>query len=325
MARIKYYYDTESCKYERIKVSKGDMVINFLGFLFIGVIIAIGLIVVYFANFDSPKEALLKKENKELELKYDLLDKEVEQINQIMLALQERDDEIYRTIFEANPIPESVREAGVGGVNKYQSLLEEGLEREKLILGTFQKIDKLKKKMYIQSKSYDEILKMANDKAIMLASIPAIQPISNKELRRLASGYGMRIHPIYKVRKMHTGVDFSAERGTPIYATGDGVVQRASYSLGGYGRQVEINHGYGYVTKYAHMSKFIVKKGQRVKRGEIIGYVGSTGTSVAPHLHYEVIKNNKKVNPVHYFFNDLTSEEYEEMLRISSVENQSLS
>ncbi|MEQ8361074.1 MAG: peptidoglycan DD-metalloendopeptidase family protein [Cytophagales bacterium] len=325
MARIKYYYDTESCKYERIKVSKGDIFINFLGFLFLGVIIAVGLLFVYFTNFDSPKEALLKKENKELLLKYDLLSKELNQVENILTALQDRDDDIYRTIFEANPIPESVREAGVGGANKYQALMEEDLEQETLILSTFQKIDKIKKKMYIQSKSYDEILKMANDKAKMLASIPAIQPISNKELKRLASGYGMRIHPIYKVRKMHTGVDFSAERGTPIYATGDGIVRRATYSLGGYGRQVEINHGYGYVTKYAHMSKFIVKKGQKVKRGEIIGYVGSTGTSVAPHLHYEVIRNKKKVNPVHYFFNDLSAEEYEEILKLSSVENQSLS
>ncbi len=325
MARIKYYYDTESCKYERIKVSKGDIFINFLGFLFLGVIIAVALLFVYFTNFDSPKEALLKKENKELLLKYDLLSKELNQVENILTALQDRDDDIYRTIFEANPIPESVREAGVGGANKYQALMEEDLEQEALILSTFQKIDKIKKKMYIQSKSYDEILKMANDKAKMLASIPAIQPISNKELKRLASGYGMRIHPIYKVRKMHTGVDFSAERGTPIYATGDGIVRRATYSLGGYGRQVEINHGYGYITKYAHMSKFIVKKGQKVKRGEIIGYVGSTGTSVAPHLHYEVIRNKKKVNPVHYFFNDLSAEEYEEILKLSSVENQSLS
>jgi murein DD-endopeptidase MepM/ murein hydrolase activator NlpD len=325
MARIKYYYDTESCKYERIKVSKGDIFINFLGFLFLGVIVAVGLIFVYFTNFDSPKEALLKKENQELILKYELLNKEIAQVDKILNALQTRDDDIYRTIFEASPIPESVREAGVGGANKYQALIDEDLEEENLILSVFQKIDKIKKKMYIQSKSYDEILRMANDKAKMLASIPAIQPVSNKELRRLASGYGMRIHPIYKVRKMHTGVDFSAERGTPIYATGDGVIKRASFSLGGYGRQVEINHGYGYVTKYAHMSKFIVKKGQKVKRGEIIGYVGSTGTSVAPHVHYEVIKNNKKVNPVHYFFNDLSAEEFEEILRLSSLENQSLS
>lgn len=325
MARIKYYYDTESCKYERIKVSKGDIFINFLGFLFLGVIIAIALLFIYFTNFDSPKEALLKKENKELLLKYELLNKELNQVENILLALQDRDDDIYRTIFEASPIPESVREAGVGGSNKYQDLLDEGLEQEALVVSTFQRIDKIKKKMYIQSKSYDEILKMANDKAKMLASIPAIQPVSNKELKRLASGYGIRIHPIYKVRKMHYGVDFSAERGTPIYATGDGIVRRATYSFGGYGRQVEINHGYGYVTKYAHMSKFIVKKGQKVKRGEIIGYVGSTGTSVAPHVHYEVIRNGKKVNPVHYFFNDLSPEEYEEILKLSNIENQSLS
>ncbi len=325
MARIKYYYDTESCKYERIKVSKGDIFINFLGFLFLGVVIAVVLLLVYFNNFDSPKEAILKKENSELILKYDLLNQELGQVEKILTALEDRDDDIYRTIFEASPLPQSVREGGVGGANKYQTLIEERLEQEELVISTFQRIDKIKKKMYIQSKSYDEILKMANDKAKMLASIPAIQPISNKELKRLASGYGMRIHPIYKVRKMHTGVDFSAERGTPIYATGDGVVRKASYSLGGYGRQVEIDHGYGYITKYAHMSKFIVKEGQKVKRGEVIGYVGSTGTSVAPHLHYEVIKNSKKVNPVHYFFNDITAEEYEEILKLSSVENQSLS
>jgi murein DD-endopeptidase MepM/ murein hydrolase activator NlpD len=324
MARIKYYYDTETCRYERIKRSKWDIFMNFLGFLFISVVFAIGMLSISNIYFDSPKEAKLKKENEELRLYYEMMEKDLGRLNEMLTVLQERDDNIYRVIFEAEPIPSTIRQAGIGGTERYKELLEKGLRREDLILNNLKKVDQLKKQMYIQTKSYDDIIRLANDKEKMWACIPAIQPIANKELTRMASGFGVRMHPIYKVRKMHTGCDFSAPRGTPIYATGDGVVKLVRSDYGGYGKQVEIDHDYGYVTKYAHMDKFNVRKGQQVKRGEIIGYVGNTGSSTAPHLHYEIIKDHKKVNPMNFFFQDLNSDEYEKLLELASRENQSL-
>ncbi len=286
--------------------------------------LAIAIVMISNLYFDSPKEALLKKENDELRLYYEMMEKDVSRLNDMLTVLQDRDDNIYRIIFEAEPIPSTIRQAGVGGTERYKELLEKGLKREDLILSNLQKIDQLKKQMYIQTKSYDDIIRMANDKEQMWASIPAIQPISNQELKRMASGFGYRMHPIYKVRKLHTGCDFSAPRGTPIYATGDGEVSLVRSQYSGYGKEVEIDHGYGYVTKYAHMDKFNVKKGQKVKRGEIIGYVGNTGGSTAPHLHYEVIKDRKKVNPMNFFYQDLNAEEYEKLLELASRENQSL-
>ena len=325
MARIKYYYDTETCKYERVKATKSDIFLNALGFLFISMVLSVGIVFAYFSYFESPKEAMLRKENEELKFYYDLIDKKLTESSEMLSSLNERDDNIYRVIFAADPIPKSIRDAGIGGSERYKKLLDEGLEQEELILSTLGKIDMLKKQMYIQTKSYDEIIALAKRKNEMLANTPAIQPIENKKLKRMASGFGMRIHPIYKVRKMHTGCDFTARRGTPIYATGDGVVKEVQTKYGGYGKKVILEHGFGYHTLYAHMSKFNVKIGQKVKRGEIIGYVGNTGASTAPHLHYEVIYKGKKVNPVHYFFNDLDQGQYEEILELASRENQSLS
>ena len=242
-------------------------------------------------------------------------------IEVVLDDIQKRDDNIYRTIFEADPIPTSIRKQGFGGINRYKEL--EGFSNSKIIIETSSKIDQLTKQLYLQSKSFDEIIDLTKDKLSMLASIPAIQPVSNKNLKRMASGYGYRIHPIYKTRKLHTGMDFSAKIGTEIYATGNGKISKVRRSKKGYGNYVEINHGYGYKTLYAHMSKSIVKKGQKVKRGEVIGYVGNTGTSVAPHLHYEVHKNGKKIDPVNFYYNDLSTEEYSKMLEISSQNNQS--
>lgn len=324
MARIKYYYDTETCKYERVKVSSWDIFLNLLGFFTVALILAVGILLGYNAYFDSPKEALLKKENEELKMYYDLLKKDMGEAQDMLASLQDRDDQIYRVIFEAEPIPSSIREAGVGGSNRYKDLIESDLEREELIVESFKKIDKIKKQMYIQTKSFDEIAKMAKNKEELWACTPAIQPISNQELKRLASGFGMRIDPIYKVSRMHAGIDFSAERGTPIYATADGVIKTVRYDLGGFGNYVVIDHGFGYETLYGHMDKQLVKVGQKVKRGETIGLVGSTGKSTAPHVHYEVHVNGKAINPVHYFFQGVTPEEYEEILRLSSIENQSL-
>ena len=235
--------------------------------------------------------------------------------------IQQRDDNICRVIFEADPIPSSIRKAGFGGVNRYKDI--RNFSNSELVIEVTKKADKLSKQLYIQSKSFDEVINLAKNKADMLASIPAIQPIANKDLGRVASGYGYRIHPIYKTRKLHTGMDFTAPQGTPIYSTGDGKIEKVKRSRKGYGNHVIIDHGYGYQTLYAHMKKYIVYRGQKVKRGEIIGYVGSTGTSVAPHLHYEVMKNKRKINPVNYYYNDLSPEEYNKMLEISSQNNQS--
>ncbi len=324
MARIKFYYDTETCQYERAKATKGEVLLNILGFLLVCLVFSGLFFFVFSAWFGSPNEKRLQKENEELKTYYEMINKELTTTNHMMAALQERDDDIYRVIFESQPIPESVRSAGIGGVNRYKDLIDKDLEQDELIINTFARIDKLKKQMYIQTKSYDDIVTMAKSKSKMLASIPAIQPVENKELHALCSGFGFRIHPIYKVKKMHTGVDFHAREGTPVYSTGDGVVCTAEQDNGGYGNQLEVDHGYGYVTKYAHLSKFVAKRGQKVKRGELIAYSGNTGTSVAPHLHYEVIKGGVKVNPVYFFYNDLNSEEYEKILHLASVENQSL-
>ena len=323
MARIKYYYDTETCKYERIRVSKWDILLNSLGIFTLSLILAVALLFISSNYFESPQVSLLKKDNKELTIYYDDMQKDLDQMKSMITALQERDDNIYRVIFEADPIPSTIRQAGVGGTDRYRALREEKLVREDLVIGTFGKIDKLKKQMYIQTKSYDDILQMAKNKTDMLAAIPSIQPIPNKDLKRLASGYGMRMHPILKVIRMHAGCDFSAPQGTPIFATGDGKIIRARYFKTS-GNMITIDHGYGYMTKYLHMVKFAVKEGQIVKRGDIIGYVGNTGLSKAPHCHYEIWKDKKHINPVNYFYNDVTDEEYDKLLELASRENESL-
>jgi murein DD-endopeptidase MepM/ murein hydrolase activator NlpD len=324
MSKIKYYYDTETCKYERVKVSRWDVLLNISGFVVLVLVAGISLVIIFDTYFESPKAARLKKENEELTFYYEMLSKDMERANEMLQSLQERDNNVYRTIFEAEPIPLSVRNAGVGGVDRYNDLLENGLEREEIILNTFQRIDQLKRQLYIQTKSYDDLLSMADSKSEMLATLPAIQPVSNKELRRLASGFGMRVHPIYKVKMMHPGIDFSAPQGTPVYATGGGKVKQVKSSFTGYGKQVIIDHGYGYLTRYAHLQDFNVKAGQEVERGQCIGYVGNTGTSTAPHLHYEVFKDDERVNPIYYFYQDITAEEYEILVQLASIENQSL-
>lgn len=324
MSKIKYYYDTETCKYERVRVKKRDVVINALGFLSLSMVLAVSIILVLSQYFDSPKEAALKQENEDLKQYYSLMESQLNNMEDMLEVLQAKDDRVYRAIFEAEPIPTTVREAGSGGVLKYKNLLESELENKELIIGNLNKLDKVKKKMYIQTKSYDEILELANNKEAYYAAMPAIQPIRNDDLRRFASGYGMRTDPILKVKKMHYGADFSAQQGTPIYATADGTISRTRKSVTGLGWNIKIDHGFGMETLYGHMSRFAVKVGQKVKRGQIIGYVGNTGKSTAPHLHYEVHINGKAKNPVYYFYQDLNADEFDEILRLSSIENQSL-
>ncbi|HEU5147139.1 MAG TPA: M23 family metallopeptidase [Chryseosolibacter sp.] len=324
MARIKYYYDTETCKYERVRTRKSDIVLNALGFLSLTVMMAVGLLILYDNYFDSPKELILKNEVKELEFYYDKLNKDIEQISQILDDIEQRDDNIYRVVLGAEPIEKSVRDAGVGGADRYADIRNKNIRHSDLVIALHEKVDRVRRKLYIESKSQDEVVQLAEKKEKLYASIPAIQPIANKQLIALASGFGLRIHPVYKVKKMHNGIDFAASIGTPIYATADGTIAKAEVRFSGYGKMIEIDHGFGYRTRYAHMHDFAVKKGQQVKRGDLIGYVGNTGLSTAPHLHYEVFINDQRVDPVHYFFNDLTAAEYEKILELASAENQSL-
>ena len=316
MAKVKYYYDTKTLSYKRIELSVANKLKKILYFLFGSALTGFIMVVIFLQFFDSPKEKILNREIQQLSIQYKIIKNKLEKAEIVLDDLQKRDDNIYRLIFEADPIPKSIRKAGFGGVNRYNDLT--GFKNSELVISTSKKIDQVTKQLYIQSKSFDEIIELAKNKTTMLASIPAIQPVSNKDLSRMASGFGNRIHPIYKTRKFHAGMDFSAKTGTPIYATGDGEISKVKRSRKGYGNHVVINHGFGYKTLYAHMSKYIVKKRQKVKRGDIIGYVGNTGTSVAPQLHYEVHKDDKKMNPVNFYNNDLTPEQFEKMLLISS-------
>lgn len=322
MAKIKYYYDTKTLSYKPIKLNSSEKIRGYFIFFLSSILLSFFILLIFYQFFDSPKEKRLKLEIQNLTSQYKVINNDMKQVETVLDEIQERDDNIYRVIFEADPIPTSIRKQGFGGVNRYEKLL--GLSNSELMINTSKKIDQLTKQLYLQSKSFDEVIDLAKNKSNMLASIPAIQPVANKDLKRMASGYGYRIHPIYKTRKMHYGMDFSAKTGTEIYATGDGIVSKIKRSKRGYGNYVKINHGFGYETLYAHMSKYIVKRGQKVKRGEVIGYVGNSGISTAPHLHYEVRKDNKKINPMNFYYNDLSPEEYEKMLEISLQSNQSL-
>ncbi|MGY6648655.1 M23 family metallopeptidase [Wenyingzhuangia sp. IMCC45574] len=322
MAKAKFYYDPETLSYQPIKRDTKKTLRNTL--LYSLAVLLIGLIgfVTFSTIIKSPSERATLRELNNLQFNYQLLEKKMAESSAILEEIQQRDNNIYRIIFEAKPISNEERNAGFGGVNRYKSLGD--YKNSELIIEATKNMDILQKRLVVQSKSLDEIVKLAKNKAEMLASIPAIQPVANKDLKRMASGYGMRIHPIYKTKRMHWGMDFSSPQGTHIYATGNGVVKLAKKSRKGFGHHIIIDHGFGYETLYAHMSKFNVRRGQKVKRGDLIGFVGSTGSSTAPHLHYEVKKGNKKMNPVYFYHNDLTPEEYETMLMLSTQENQSL-
>jgi murein DD-endopeptidase MepM/ murein hydrolase activator NlpD len=270
---------------------------------------------------DSPKEKALKREIAQMSLQYELMNKDLESVEKVLSHLEQTDDNLYRTIFEAEPIPASLREGGIGGVNRYSEL--EGYDNSRIVVETAMKLEKIRKKVYIQSKSFDDLIILAREKEDMLKAIPAILPISNNDLTRTASGFGLRIHPYYKITKFHYGMDFTAPLGTDIYVTGDGVVESVISSRRGYGNHIIINHGFGYRTVYAHLESFNVRVGQKVRRGDVIGFVGNTGMSLAAHLHYEVELNGIKVDPANYYFNDLSPEEYERMIEIASRSGQS--
>ncbi len=320
MAKVKYYYDADTLSYRKIDVKKGHYyrktIFGFFGVLlvaFIGFIVLSQFIM-------SPNERAVNRENQNLQLNLDLLSKRINESSIVLTQLQERDNNIYRLYFEANPIPDEQRKAGFGGVNRYKSL--EGYDNSNMIMKLTKDVDILSKQMVIQSKSLDEIVTLAKEKEKMLAAIPAILPVKLVDLTRMASGYKWRMHPILKIRKFHKGMDFTASTGTPIYASGNGQVTRSGRSAT-YGNVVYIAHGYGYKTIYAHMSKIKAKRGARVKRGDLIGYVGNTGRSVSAHLHYEVHKNGRALNPINFYYGDLTPEEFAAMQKSSEEEGQS--
>lgn len=325
MPKKKYKFNPDTLSYERVGISLKERSTKILAYFSSSLAFSLLIVVVVINTYETPKTKALKRENQSILTQYELLAKDMGKIESVLEELQQRDDNIYRVIFETDPIPSSVRKGGFGGSNKYSHL--ENLNNSELIIETAKKLDIISKEAYIQSKSYDEVLKMALNKEEMLACFPAIQPVTNTDLKRTASGWGYRLHPIYKVRKMHYGMDFTAPVGTPIYATGNGEVigvAGSKRSHVGFGLSIIIDHGYGYETLYGHLNGFNVKQGQKVKRGDIIGYVGNTGGSTAPHLHYEVHKNGERVNPAFYYYKDLTPQEYDKMVAISSNIGQTL-
>lgn len=324
MSKVKYYYDSETLSYRKIEKKKGRKLgialLSLAGMILSGFLLL--LIYINLPYVETPKEKALKRELANTELQFKVLNKKMKQAEIVLAEVEERDNNLYRVYFEANPIPEEQRRAGFGGINRYKDL--EGFDNSELIVGSSKRLDVLLKQIVVQSKSLDEIAKLAEEKEKLLVAIPAIQPVKNEDLTRMASGYGYRTDPFTKARKFHYGMDFSAPRGTPIYASGDGKVFRADNNSSGYGNHIRVDHGYGYESLYAHLYKYNVRVGQQVNRGDLIGFVGSTGRSEGPHLHYEIFKDGERINPINFYYGNLSAEEFAEILRKSKEENQSL-
>jgi murein DD-endopeptidase MepM/ murein hydrolase activator NlpD len=324
MSKVKYYYDSENLAYRKIKTRKrrklGVIILFLLASALFGFLSFIVLLNTPY--FETPKDRLQAREIENLRLNYALLNKKMDQVNDVIEAIEDRDNNLYRVYFNKAAIPDSIRKAGLPGKNRYKVL--EGYDNSQLVMNTTKRIDVLSKELAVQSKSLDVILKLADAKSDFLSAIPAIQPVRNENLKQVASGFGYRTDPFTKVRKMHKGMDFTAKTGSPIYATGDGVVAKADNTASGYGNHIVIRHGFGYETLYAHLSKYKARAGQRVKRGDVIGYVGSTGRSEGPHLHYEVLKNKKVVNPLNFYYGNISAVEYVAIAQLANQENQSL-
>lgn len=315
MRKVYYFYNTQTQTYERVFPTFRQRAMNILRRLLFGMGLGAGSFIVLLIIFGSPSEKELRKENSRLQAQYNVLSRRMDEALGVLQDIQQRDDNLYRVIFMADPISPAIRQAGYGGTNRYEQLMD--MADAKLVINTTQKMDLLSKQLYIQSKSFDVVVEMCKNHDQMLKCIPAIQPISNKDLRRTASGYGTRIDPIYGTTKFHAGMDFSAPLGTDVYATGDGTVVKVGWETG-YGNTVEIDHGFGYMTRYAHLQEFKTHVGKKVVRGEVIAGVGSTGKSTGPHLHYEVHVKGEVVNPVNYYFMDLSAEDYENMIQLAA-------
>lgn len=322
MSKVKYYYDSDTLSYRKIERKKATTFKYALVFILASALF--GFLFVFIASqfVKSPKEKALARELQNMKIQYKLLNKRVDEAFAALENVEERDNTIYRLYFEANPIPLEQRRAGFGGINRYKKF--EGYDNSQLIAESNKQLDILQKAIVVQSRSLDEVTKLAADKEKFLATIPAIQPVNNEDLTRMASGFGYRTDPFTKVRKFHYGMDFTAPRGTPIYASGDGVVTRADNRAVGYGNHITIDHGYGYESLYAHLYKYNVRPNQKVKRGDLIGFVGSTGRSEAPHLHYEILKDGERINPINFYYGNLSAEEFSKLLEKAQLENQSL-
>ena len=322
--KVKYYFDTESLAYRKIK-PKLSKKLGYIGLFLLASGLFGFLCFVALLNssyLETPKDRLQAREIETMKLRYAILNKKMDEVANVLADVADRDNNIYRAYFNTAPIPNEQRKAGFGGVNRYKEL--EGFNNSELVIKTSKRVDVISKELAIQSKSLDEILKLAKEKNKLLSAIPAIQPVKNEQLKRIASGFGYRSDPFTKVRKMHEGMDFTASTGTPIFATGDGVVARADNTASGYGNHIVLRHGFGYETLYGHLSKYKCRAGQKVKRGDVIGYVGSTGRSEAPHLHYEVHKNGKVVNPINFYYGNISAAEYTAISKLANQENQSL-
>lgn len=325
MGKEKFVYNTQTLRYEKVVEPLKVKLLRIFGFISAVLFAAVIIISVAYTYFPSPKEKSLIREIEQMEYKYMALNNQLDLMDKVLANIHERDGSVHRMLFGMDPIDGDVWNGGTGGRDKFNNLVKYKNTSD-LLMATQEKVDRLKSQLTVQSKSLDEIVDLANDREKMLASIPVIKPIRSDKLKRnirSLSGFGYRIHPIFKKRRMHTGIDFTSPSGTAIQATGDGVVSKVSKSRSGYGHHVIIDHGYGYKTLYAHMQDIEVKKGQSVKRSQTIGTVGSTGTSTAPHLHYEVIYKGKKVNPIHYCMDGLTPEEYQELANMAAISNQS--
>jgi len=322
MRKIKYFYNTNTLRYEKLETPLRVKLLRVLSFIATCIVTSLIIVAVAFKYLDSPKEKLLKGQYETSREKLELLNGHVKKMEQQMKELEKRDNEVYRAIFEANPIPDSARAKAME--NQKEILLVQKMGQNDLESSITSTINNISQRMAFQDKSFTELQGFIKNKEVLLASTPAIQPVSNKDLNRIASGFGTRIDPVYKTVKMHAGLDFAAPQGTPIYATANGIITTAGNSGDGYGNHVIIEHGYGYETLYGHMYKVKVRNGQRVKRGEIIGYVGSTGKSTGPHCHYEVHKNDRPLDPVYFFYNDMTPEQFDRLLKMAAASNQSL-
>jgi murein DD-endopeptidase MepM/ murein hydrolase activator NlpD len=322
MKKIKYFFNTHTLRFEKIEVPLKVRLLQTIGFVIASLAVGVLFVAILFKFIDSPKERLLRQQNTAYKESYAVLQERMKQLELQMVELEQRDNEVYRSIFEATPIPDSARVKEMLAKNEIR--LIQSLSNTALIENMRNQLNNLSLRMSFQGQSFTEITAMVKNKEKLLRAIPAIQPVSNKNLKRVASGFGYRIDPLYKDSRLHAGLDFSAPTGTPIYATADGEVQIAGFNTDGYGNKVVINHGYGFQTLYAHMVRVIARVGQSIKRGEVIGYVGSTGKSTGPHLHYEVIKRGAKVDPVYYFFNDLTPAQFDRLLKEAAANKQSL-
>jgi murein DD-endopeptidase MepM/ murein hydrolase activator NlpD len=317
MKKIKYYYNTHTLRYEKLVTPLRVKLLRLFGFLSGLAVGSAIMIYLYDRFFPKPAELEANRKYALLQDNYNAMNTKVKTLQEQLATLEKRDNEVYRSIFEANPLPDSARAKLIEQKQEIAKLNEmNDFTLSKDIAG---QLNNISARIAYQEKSYDGISQLIKNQDVKLASIPAIQPVSNKQLNRIASGFGMRIDPVYGTPKMHKGLDFTAPQGTPIYATGDGVVIVAGASDGGYGNHVVINHGYGYQTLYGHMVRIKARKGQRIKRGEVIGWVGSTGKSTGPHCHYEVAINGHEVDPVYFFYNDLDAEQYDRLLKLAAT------